>query len=244
MKIGFFGDSFCAEMNNTYTWKNKYDTYINKLQDHYKAKIVNLGYGGSSYWDLILYQFPKFINNLPDVCIFVWTSPGRIYHPECRNITSWVLDIDNVPISEFHYTRLLYKKKYKVAAEFYKELYNEEKEKRERLAALYHYDREVLLPLMEKTKIIHLWSFGNFKTWHDPNTRYSANNMYYDYRFLSGTECRPALENFSKYNKDVDYNTDTVSNHLFGNEINDLVKNMLVEAIDNHGNGKVLDFNL
>lgn len=241
MKIGFFGDSFCAEMNNTHTWYNKYSTYINMLKDHYKAKIVNLGYGGSSYWDLILQQFPPFIDKLPDVCIFVWTSPGRIYHPECRNINHWVTNMDKIPITEFHPTRLLYRKKYKAAAEFYKELYNDEKEKQERISALYHFDRETLVPLMEKTKIIHLWSFGRFKTW-EADKRWRTDNMYYDYKFITGVECRPPLENFSMYKKPLDYNTDWASNHIFGNENNELVKNMLVDAIENYSNGKTVDF--
>lgn len=243
MKIGFFGDSFCAEMNNLHTWVNKYDTYINKLKDHYDAKIVNLGYGGSSYWDLILQQFPPHCNNLPDVCIFAWTNPGRIYHPKCRNINNWVLDIDKIPITEFHYTRLLYNKKYRVAAEFYKELYDEEKENQERISALYRFDREVLVPIMEKTKIIHLWSMGDVINWNVDNP-YSADNMDYDYKFLSGVECRPPMRTFAMYNKDRNYNTDLAANHIFGNENNDLVKNMLVEAIDNHSNGKVLNFKL
>lgn len=239
MKIGFFGDSYCAEMNNSHTWFNRYDTYINKLQDHYGAKIVNLGYGGSSCWDLILKQFPPFINNLPDVCIFVWTAAGRIYHPECRNISPWVMDLDKIPITQFHYTRILYNKKYKVAREFYKELYDEEKEKQERISALYRFDREVLRPMMEKTKIIHIWTTGNFKTW-DVDKRYSTDNMFYDYEFVTGVQCNPPLQNFSMHGKDPKFNTDLAANHIFGNENNDLVKNMLTDAIDNHRNGKIV----
>lgn len=243
MKIGFFGDSFCAEMNNPHTWLNKYDTYINKLKDHYKAEIVNLGIGGSSYWDLILKQFPPFKNKLPNVCIFVWTSYGRIYHPQCRNIANWVLDLEETPLTQFHHSRIIYRKKYKAAIEFYNELYDEEKEKQERIAALYYFDKKVLYPLINQTKIIHLWSFGGVKNW-ESNNRYSADNMIYDYRFLSGLECRPPLQTFAMYNKDNSFDTDLSANHIFGDENNELVKNMLVEAIDNHSNFKVLNFNL
>ena len=52
MKIGFFGDSFCAKR---YSYSLNYSTYISMLANHYNAKIVNLGVGGSSIGDLILF---------------------------------------------------------------------------------------------------------------------------------------------------------------------------------------------
>jgi len=85
MKIGFFGDSFCEEMNNPHNLYHGYDTYLTVIKNHYKAEIIHLGHGGSSYWDCILKQFPSV--DIPDICIFTWTDYHRIYHPTVRNLT-------------------------------------------------------------------------------------------------------------------------------------------------------------
>ena len=39
--IGFFGDSFCAEVSNQHSESNGYKTYIEKLISHYNADLVN-----------------------------------------------------------------------------------------------------------------------------------------------------------------------------------------------------------
>ena len=86
MKIGFFGDSFCAVEKKE---PNEYETYIHKLKKHYNAEIVNLGIPGSSIYDVILLQFKQFYagNNVPDVCIFTWTHYSRLFNRTKRNIT-------------------------------------------------------------------------------------------------------------------------------------------------------------
>ena len=80
MKIGFFGDSFCADLQS--------GTYLQLLATHYGADVVNVGYGGSSIWDVLLLQIDPFIkkNNIPDICVFVWTEPTRLFHQVLRNI--------------------------------------------------------------------------------------------------------------------------------------------------------------
>jgi len=72
--IGFFGDSFCASTDNN-SWT---ELLANKLN----ATIVNRGKNGSSIWTAIL-DFDKCrnSNSIPDVNIFCWTNPQRLYHP-------------------------------------------------------------------------------------------------------------------------------------------------------------------
>ena len=86
MKIGFFGDSFCADKWNSIN--NDYNTYISMIEKHYDADIVHLGVGGSSVGDLILLQLTPFINQniIPDVCVFCWTEPHRLFHRNIRKI--------------------------------------------------------------------------------------------------------------------------------------------------------------
>lgn len=225
MKIGFFGDSFCAEMRNQHSILHRYSSYIKLIKDHYHADIVNLGVGGSSCWDVILQQFPKFKDNLPDVCVFVWTDWNRLYHPKVRNIGNWVL-IPKI-LNEFSPSRFLYSKYYKLAQDYYKEFYDDHKALQERTAALYHFDKTVLEPIMSKTKIIHCWSFVE-------------NNKF---RFSSGMECAPALKLFSMHNMPANHDDSFCANHIYGKENNKLLSQMIIQAIDQHQNGLVKHFN-
>ena len=105
MRIGFFGDSFVYELSNPHSWYYNYVTYLKLIKDHYNAEVVNLGVGGSSYWDSIIKQFPPHENNLPDVCVFCWTDSGRVYHPTVRNLGSWLLNKHDW--KDTHYKHLL-----------------------------------------------------------------------------------------------------------------------------------------
>ena len=73
--IGYFGDSFCADTSK--------DSWITILAEKLSANIVNTGKPGSSMWTAIL-DFERLKNQatLPDVCIFCWTNPHRLYHPK------------------------------------------------------------------------------------------------------------------------------------------------------------------
>ena len=144
MRIGLFGDSFCADLNSKYDYK----TYIELLQEHYDADICNLGVKGSSVWDVILLQFPKFLESPPDVCVFVWTTHPRIFNRIERTLTpnNWGKDKD---IN-------------RAVGLYYMHLFDEEKSILEFSSALMHFDQTVLSKV--KTKIIHLWSFGKLIT--------------------------------------------------------------------------------
>jgi hypothetical protein len=236
MKIGFFGDSFVAEMSNPHSWYYKYDTFLKRIKDHYSAEIVNLGVGGSSYWDVMLKQFPPYENNLPDVCVFCWTDFSRVYHPTVRNIGSWTTLKHNW--KDLHYSHFWNRKEINAGKEYFTHLYDHEKAQQESIASFYHYDREVLAPLQYKTKIIHLWSFGVPKPCNQEDPHY-PNNINYIYRWQTGTEIRPSLKCFSTVGRNT---TDDgmVPNHLGSTLNNKLVADMIIEAIDNHANGQLL----
>ena len=72
--IGFFGDSFCASTDN-----NSWTTILAKKLN---CDIKNIGVDGSSIWKAIL-DFDKCrnSNSIPDINIFCWTNPQRLYHP-------------------------------------------------------------------------------------------------------------------------------------------------------------------
>jgi hypothetical protein len=88
--IGFFGDSFCSEIRNHHSIWYNYDTYMKKLADHYDATVVNVGHGGCSIWDTLLLQLNPLIekNEVPDICVFVWTIPGRLFNRKIRRLNS------------------------------------------------------------------------------------------------------------------------------------------------------------
>jgi hypothetical protein len=235
MRIGFYGDSFCMELANTHSWYYKYTPYTVKVKQHYNAEIVNLGLGGSSYWDVMLKQFPPALENLPDVCIFCWTDSSRVYHPTVRNIGSWVMDKSS--ILDLHITRLLNYKKYNAAREYFTHLHDREKAERERMAAFLHFDLTVLRLIQEKTKIIHLWSFGNAQSWDQENPYYPE-NVIYPYRWKNGHEIRPSLKCLSAIGRNT-LNDDFASNHLGSEENNTIAANMIIDAIDNYVTGSL-----
>ena len=73
--IGFFGDSFCAS--------NQPESWCNILQQKLGANRIRwFGNPGRSIWS-VFFQYNKLIeqNNVPDISIFCWTEPYRLYHP-------------------------------------------------------------------------------------------------------------------------------------------------------------------
>ena len=234
MKIGFFGDSFVEELSNPHSWFHGYQTYLEIIKNHYNAEIVNLGQGGSSYWDVILKQFTPFMNDLPDVCVFCWTESSRLFHPTVRNIGPWLAGnskhID--PIG-----KLLNYKKYNAAKQYYMHLHDQQKAEQERLAALYYFDNVVLAPIQEKTKIIHLWSFGNVLKWEQENPYYPS-NITYPYRWKTGHEIHPSLNCFTLIGCGNSESA-LAPNHFGSKENNTTVASILINTINNHKNGSL-----
>jgi hypothetical protein len=216
MKIGFFGDSFCSDIQNQHSLENNYQTYIDKLSKKYSAKITNVGVGGSSIWDLVLLQFKP--QSLPDVCIFVWTDPHRLFHRNQRNLTVGTL-FDNHPLETQN------KKLHQATKNYYSWLYDKEKHILEYQALLFYFDNQVLSNYTNK-KFIHLWSFYDGCT----------------YRWKNGVELRPSLETVADWGNDDFPNNDIRANHLEGDYKNQLICNSISDAIDNYETGKLLTF--
>ena len=83
--IGYFGDSFCA--NTTH------NSWTIKLADALSCDITNFGVDGSSIWTPIIeYNKRHKEGTLPDIVIFCWTNPHRMYHPKQPATLSWALE--------------------------------------------------------------------------------------------------------------------------------------------------------
>lgn len=232
--IGFFGDSFCANVN--YHDDSNHVTYIKKLSTHYDAKIVHTGHGGSSIYDLFLIQLKPLINHqIPDVCVLVWTGPERLFHRTIRNINQGsALSVDGN-------NRYFFKKKsfetdlvWNAAAEFYKNLMDFEIMELQYVSLLKYIDDVFLPTIAEKTKIIHLFSFG----------KHIDTPMIPYYTFKTGVQINPPLINLSQVNYDSSQSSDSRANHLEGTYKNQLIFETIKDAIDNYEHGKVITYTI
>ena len=224
--IGFFGDSFCSERVNHHSLFYGYKTYIDLLAKHYDAKIVNLGHGGSGIWDTLLIQLNPLIkkNQVPDVCVFVWTLPGRLFNREVRRLNH----SDTLHPKLHTYNPLKYRI-WNAAKEFYNHLYDYEKEDIEYKAALLYIDKIVLSQLPTTTKIVHLWSAGTTAQWSND----AVNLATYPYTWTHGAEIRPSLLSLSLQDADISVlQTDHRCNHLDGYFKNNIVFESIKTAID------------
>jgi hypothetical protein len=241
--IGFFGDSFCEYVSNTHSTDHGYKTYIQLLQETYKLDVVNLGMGGSSVWDVLLNQLGPLINSnsVPDVCVFVWTHSGKLYHKKSRSLHySGVFHGDNE--KKFKWFAETYpnagynffdKDIYEAARQYYIHLYDQKKIDIEHLALLEYIDNHVLSKL--NTNIIHMWAFGshNFNMengWH-------PDNVTYPYTWKNGTTILPALMSLSipGYPWPKQPAIDDRPNHLEGDK-NQLVFEWIKHAIETRTN--------
>ena len=218
MQIGLFGDSFCCENSG----------YIKNLENHYDAKIVSLGQSASSIWDLYLNQF-KELKSHPDVCIFIWTSPGKIYHKKHRNLNRG--SVWESKLTKIHPV-------WRAAKQYYDHLSDHAKEELEYISFLHYFDNVILSQLPGTTKIIHLWSFGKIERFSEEQFEPSTSKFYY--RWTNGVEVRPALASVSLIASNLEEMAG-VSNHLDGYWKNKIVFEIIKDAIDNYSNGKLID---
>lgn len=226
--VGFFGDSYCSIASIPEAYKEYADlkTYINLVSENYNLRIVNLGQPGSSIYDSLLLQFQPFLKRkqFPDVCVFVWTDPHRIYHHTTRKINFGnAQDPRNVG-SEWEAARL-----------YYRELYYPEIEELRYVSLLHYYDSVIFPKIPNNVKIIHLWSFGEVSG-VAPTKKINPNQVSYAYRWSTGVEIRPSLVTLSKCI------IDNSPNHIGVQEKNDILSNQIGIAIDNYKNGKLLEF--
>jgi len=242
LTIGFFGDSFCALENNEHSISNEYKTYIERLKDHYNADIVNLGMGGSSIWDLLLVQLDPLIksNTVPDICVFVWTHSGKIFHRTSRSLhpSSALKGFNKEKFDWFAKTypnagyNFFAKEVYEAAKEYYLHLHDNEKADIEHVALLQYIDNNVLNRLPSKTKIVHLWAFGsnNFESplgWH-------PDNITYPHTWKHGATILPGMMSLSVSNHPwPKYPVlDNRPNHLEGDTKNEMVFQWIKYAIE------------
>ena len=137
--IGFFGDSFCAS--------NQSESWCNILQEKLgAAKIRWFGNPGKSIWS-VFFQYNKLIeqNAFPDISIFCWTEPHRLYHPE------FVLSIGTQPLEGVD------PNVYKALDDYWKYLHDIDKSELSYEYALKHYDQNILSKV--SSEIVQMWSF-------------------------------------------------------------------------------------
>jgi hypothetical protein len=143
--IGFFGDSFCAS--------DQSESWCTILQKRLGAESIRyFGEPGKSVWSVFL-KFNKLMEQkrVPDICVFCWTEPYRLYHPEL------VLSANTIPKEGVD------PNVYKALDDYWKYLHSYDKDELAYEYALKYYDQNVLSTLKDKT-IVQMWSFKPFET--------------------------------------------------------------------------------
>ena len=142
--IGFFGDSFCADHRQG-SWCNLFAEKIGC------GTPVCYGLEGDSIWGTFI-KFNKRISEgtVPDICVFCWTEPYRMYHPTLPLTINVTQKSDN----DSHV--------YKALDDYWKYLHHPDKDEMAYEYALKYYDRNVLSTVDKK--IIQTWSFMPFET--------------------------------------------------------------------------------
>jgi len=138
--IGFFGDSFCAS--------NQPESWCNILQKKLGcSKPRWFGEPGRSIWST-MFKFNKLIEQdcVPDISVFCWTEPYRLYHPEL------ILSLNTESLEGVDPTV------YKALNDYWKYLHSTEKDDMVYEYALKHYDQSILAKL-ENTTVVQMWSF-------------------------------------------------------------------------------------
>ena len=142
--IGFFGDSFCAS--------NQPESWCNILQEKLGANRIRwFGNPGRSIWS-VFFEYNKLIeqNAVPDISIFCWTEPYRLYHPK------HILSANTQPLEGVDPNM------YKALDEYWIHLHNYDKDEMAYEYALKHYDQNILSKV--NSEIVQMWSFKPFET--------------------------------------------------------------------------------
>ena len=145
--VGFFGDSFCASRD-----KESWCVLLAKKLD---ATIMHWGEPGRSIWSTFI-KIEKYLKKgkpLPDICVFCYTEPYRLYHPEI------ILSANTERVKA---VELTYPGVYDTLDRYWKHLHNYDKDELCYSYALKHFDKEIL-PTLDRD-IIQMWSFRPFET--------------------------------------------------------------------------------
>ena len=186
--IGFFGDSFCAS--------NQPESWCNLLQERLGCdRIRHFGEPGRSIWS-VFFKFNELIrkNRVPDIAIFCWTEPYRLYHPEL------VLSANTEPLEGVDPAV------YKTLDNFWKHLHSYDKDEMAYEYALRHYDQNILSQI--QSQIIQTWSFRPFET--------AGKNA--GIQLQTGVFIDESLFAFSKNNKERDGWEPGTINHMTGEQ--------------------------
>ena len=100
----------------------------------------------------MFFKFNELIrkNRVPDIAIFCWTEPYRLYHPEL------VLSANTEPLEGVDPAV------YETLDNFWKHLHSYDKDEMAYEYALRHYDQNILSQI--QSEIIQTWSFRPFET--------------------------------------------------------------------------------
>ena len=142
--IGFFGDSFCAS--------NQPESWCNILQEKLGCERPRwFGQPGRSIWSTFMH-FNHLIkmDRVPDVNVFCWTEPYRLYHP------SLILSANTEPLEGVD------PKVYQALEDYWKYLHNYDKDEMSYEYSIRYYDEHVLSQV--KGEVIQMWSFKPFET--------------------------------------------------------------------------------
>jgi hypothetical protein len=227
--IGFFGDSYCAYLTGE-SGDQKFTnlkTYMSLVSENYDVKVVNRGVPGSSIYDSLLLQFGTLLKNkrVPDICVFVWTDPNRLFHRYTRRINlGGTLHKQNTG------------KEWTAARHYYEELHDPDLSILQYVSTLHYYDDFVFSKLPSRVKIIHMWSFGEIPIISDPNEKLMPDSIKYLYRWKHGVEIRPSLVTLSENLLDPS------PNHIGTQEQNNALYNWIRYGIENYKDGRLLDY--
>ena len=142
--IGFFGDSFCAS--------NQPESWCNILQEKLGAdKIRWFGQPGKSIWS-VFFRYNDLIRRgaVPDISIFCWTVPYRLYHPDL------ILSANTEPLEGVD------PNVYKTLDNYWKYLHSYDKDEMAYEYALRYFDQNILSKV--DSEIVQMWSFRPFET--------------------------------------------------------------------------------
>ena len=142
--IGFFGDSFCAS--------NQQESWCNILQEKLGADRIRwFGNPGKSIWS-VFFHYNNLIkeNKVPDISVFCWTEPYRLYHPK------HILSANTEPLEGVDPNI------YKALEQYWIHLHDYDKDEMAYEYALKHYDQHILSKV--KSDIVQMWSFRPFET--------------------------------------------------------------------------------
>jgi hypothetical protein len=142
--IGFFGDSFCAG--------NREDSWCNILAKKLGTDRPRwFGKSGASIWS-VFFQYNDLImkRKVPDISIFCWTEPYRLYHKD------YTLSLNVKPDPKAD------PKMYKALDDYWIYLHQQYKDEMAYEYSLKYYDQHVLSKV--ESQIVQMWSFKPFET--------------------------------------------------------------------------------